>query len=256
MIHRVQDMSEEPHPTLHSSCGYFFFLIAAILVSGCCSTNMNLRSGENVAEGMQDTRITVLRGPASATTSPFPTFTAETFAEARASTSHPVRVRPATRPDGGSRVWIPSLDSAPLAKWIAASAAQPGHAPGLAGGGEKGSTLYAMVFSVPCRSLTQARLDSFWYAVDNELGDPPGDIPSAVNPIGVYVNGIPVPGFSDPHPEGVDSFNRQTELGPARIELNAGPENVNTLYVYQRDQGRIGGIIFEARLLIKGCAEF
>ncbi len=135
-------------------------------------------------------------------------FSATDFADAVA--GPPARV---VAPFGG--FWISGLPSDPQARWIA-------HEKTGTCNGDVGSILYACSFTVTTPGATVGDVSVCW-AVDDRLGDEPGE----PNPVGVYVNGVPLSGsFS-----GGDFFGQScaTQTG---VPLVTG---TNFLYVYQRD---------------------
>jgi hypothetical protein len=127
--------------------------------------------------------------------------------------------------------WLPSLPADPAARWISVD---PVRTPR--------STLFCHSFQVPACNLQSATLQ-FWWAADDQLGDPIG----GPNPIGVYLNGQPLSGFSG------GSYSAQTGL----VHANVAPflvSGTNSLQVYQRDLGAsLGGVIYSAELAIVPC---
>jgi hypothetical protein len=180
-----------------------------------------LRSGNGLIGGL-DSAINVLAGPGGVPLSANP-FTAADFAAACSSTSPANVVNPYSS-------WIASLASDPQAQWIAAD---PNRAPR--------SALFCYEFNVCCPDFTGATIE-FAFAVDDRLGDPAGD----PNPIGVYINEVPIAGFSG------GNFSTETILGPV-----AAPSLVpgaNRLHVYARDTAYIvSGLIFSATIRVN-CA--
>ena len=145
-------------------------------------------------------------------------------------------------------VWIPSLPSAPNARWINW---QVDLSPSFYGS-PAASVLYAYRFNVPEPTINSAAIEMYW-AVDDILGE--------YTP--ANANGGPPPYFSDPNPIGVyingnllsSSFsgagrNPEYSASQSGIEglLNPGQ---NWLYVYQRDAGgAYSGTIFGAHISV------
>lgn len=132
--------------------------------------------------------------------------------------------------------WIPSLPSAPNARWINwkddFSLGFPG-----------ASVLYAYRFTVPEPTINNAAIKMYW-AVDDFLGEYPG-YPDP-NPIGVYINGYALnSSFSG---VGRDQEYSASQSIPSNW-LNPGSNN--WLYVYQRDAGGSpSGTIFGAHIRV------
>ncbi len=131
-------------------------------------------------------------------------------------------------PTGG---WIPSLPANSAAQWISVDS-----------GGTPRSTLFCQNFDVSACNLQLATLQ-FWFAADERLGDPQ----SGPNPIGVYLNGQPVPGFAG------GSLGAQTSWYHNNVGSWLVP-GTNRLQVYQRDLGgSTGGVIYSARICYLPC---
>ena len=102
------------------------------------------------------------------------------------------------------------------------------------------SALYAYTFFIPAPCcFTRATLDFCWVA-DDALGD-------AINPAGVYLNGVPIPAIA--------GGNYATEMSVNGIDvlpmLQCGQ---NTLYVYDRDIACVvSGVMFSATINAKDC---
>ncbi|MGE0143607.1 MAG: hypothetical protein AB7I19_07435 [Planctomycetota bacterium] len=127
--------------------------------------------------------------------------------------------------------WLSSLSSDPTARWISVD---PVRTPR--------STLFCQAFEVPACALQAATLQ-FWFAADDRLGDPAG----GPNPIGVYLNGQPVPGFAG------GSLGVETHWFHADVASLLVP-GTNHLQVYQRDTAAsLGGVIYSARLCYLPC---
>ncbi len=146
-------------------------------------------------------------------------------------------------------VWIPSLPSAPNARWINW---QVDLSPSFYGS-PAASVLYAYRFNVPEPTINSAAIEMYW-AVDDILGEytpanangGPGPYFPDPNPFGVYINGNPLSSsFS-----GAGRFPEYS-ASQSGIEgfLNPGPNN--WLYVYQRDAGgAYSGTIFCASISV------
>lgn len=135
--------------------------------------------------------------------------------------------------------WIPSLPSAPNARWINQ---EVGPSPTFYGS-PAASVLYAYPFTIPEPTINNAAIEMYW-AVDDILGEFIPGFPDP-NPIGVYINGTPLSSsFS-----GAGRFPEYS-ASQSGIEglLNPG---LNWLYVYQRDAGgAYSGTIFGARISV------
>ncbi|CCI36758.1 PEP-CTERM sorting domain-containing protein [Microcystis aeruginosa] len=135
--------------------------------------------------------------------------------------------------------WIPSLPSAPNARWINW---EVGPSPTFYGS-PAASVLYAYPFTIPEPTINNAAIEMYW-AVDDILGEFIPGFPDP-NPIGVYINGTPLSSsFS-----GAGRFPEYS-ASQSGIEglLNPG---LNWLYVYQRDAGgAYSGTIFGARISV------
>ncbi|MBK8974653.1 MAG: hypothetical protein IPM29_01880 [Planctomycetes bacterium] len=126
--------------------------------------------------------------------------------------------------------WLPSLPSDPAARWISVD---PVRTPR--------STLFCQPFWIPSCALHAATL-RFWFAADDQLGDPNGP-----NPIGVYLNGQPIAGFSG------GNYSSETSLFHGNVAPYLAP-GINHLQVYQRDLGAsLGGVIYAAELTVVPC---
>ncbi len=197
------------------------FLIPIALASAAAAQSANdpytcltLRSGGNNG-------ITFISGFAPIMPLRPVAFTATDFAAACGGTPA-FEVTPA----GG---WCPSLTADPAARWIATS---PFRTPV--------SALYCQAFELPTCGVRAASL-RFSFCVDDRIGDPQGD----PNPIGVYLNGQPVPGFS-----GIGSQVTWANSAIAPL-LVAG---TNRLEVYVRDTGAsIAGVLYSATLCYVAC---
>ena len=135
--------------------------------------------------------------------------------------------------------WIPSLPSAPNARWINW---EVGPSPTFYGS-PAASVLYAYRFTVPEPTIQNAAIKMYW-AVDDFLGEYPG-YPDP-NPIGVYINGYALnSSFS-----GAGRFPEYS--ASQSIPSNwLNPGSNNWLYVYQRDAGgALSGTIFGAHISV------
>jgi hypothetical protein len=127
--------------------------------------------------------------------------------------------------------WLPSLSADPSAQWISINPVRTPRA-----------TLFCQSFEVPACALQSASLQ-FWFAADDRLGDPAG----GPNPIGVYLNGQPVPGFAG------GNYGAETHLFHANVAPLLVP-GTNHLQVYQRDMAAsLGGVIYSARICYLPC---
>lgn len=139
---------------------------------------------------------------------------------------------PPARVLNGGAPWLPSLPSDPLARWINWE-----NNPNCAYGTPK-SVLYAARFNVTTQCNPVATVRICW-AVDDRLGDGPG----GPNPVGIYMNGVPLSaGFMN------GSYASETCFVEANVPVNTG---LNYLYVYQRDAGcAVSGLILTAHLTV------
>jgi hypothetical protein len=134
--------------------------------------------------------------------------------------------------------WIPSLPSAPNARWINWEVGPSPSFYGIPGA----SVLYAYRFTVPEPTIQNAAIEMYW-AVDDFLGAFPG-YPD-LNPIGVYINGHALnSSFS--------GAGRAQEYSASQsIPSNWLNPGLNWLYVYQRDAGGSpSGTIFGAHISV------
>jgi hypothetical protein len=136
--------------------------------------------------------------------------------------------------------WIPSLPSAPNARWINW---EVGPSPTFYGS-PAASVLYAYRFTVPEPTIQNAAIEMYW-AVDDILGEFIPGFPDP-NPIGVYINGYALnSSFS-----GAGRFPEYS--ASQSIPSNwLNPGSNNWLYVYQRDAGgAYSGTIFGAHISV------
>ncbi|HLQ37270.1 MAG TPA: hypothetical protein VK348_05700 [Planctomycetota bacterium] len=123
-----------------------------------------------------------------------------------------------------------SLTADPQARWINPNTL-----------GFPRSTLYCQTFQIPTCNVQSASI-RFSFCVDDQLGDPP----SGPNPIGVYLNGQPIPGFGGL--VAPQTTWTSTTIAPL---LQSG---ANKLQVYARDTGfSISGVIYSATICYVGC---
>jgi hypothetical protein len=149
-------------------------------------------------------------------------FTAADFAAAQAGAPAVV-----VTPDPN---WIASLPADPQAQWIAVDSNRTDR-----------SILFAQRFDLPCRPLEGSVQLTFYWAVDDHLGDPASGQYAGPNISGVYINGVPL-NISGP---GISAQSTATVSVPASI-LNPG---ANWLYVYVRDTHCVAaGVIYSATL--------
>jgi len=208
--------------TRRSLCSLALLAVALFtLVTTAGATTILLRSG-NAAQGNPDPQINMLALPGPCGVG-FPTpFTPADFAAAAG--GPPAFVLSFIHP-----AWGPTLPCDPAAQWIGTN---PQAAPQ--------SALFAQTFKIgdPC-CFTKATLDFCWQA-DDALGD-------AVNPAGIYLNGIPIPA--------VAAGNYLTPTSVVGIDvssmLQCGP---NVLYVYNRDIAcAVSGTIYTATINLTDC---
>jgi hypothetical protein len=127
-------------------------------------------------------------------------------------------------------VWAPGISDT-AARWINFGVQQFG------GLGVSGSSLYAIQFNVTTPGATFAQLN-LELAVDDSAGDL---LFGGANPDFLYINGTPVLASTSPN------YATPTFYNPV-IPVSTG---LNTLYLYQRDQGLgVSGIIFSATITI------
>jgi len=181
---------------------------------------IRLRSG-NGATGGPDGAIRCLPGASSAPLRPAP-FTSGDFA--LACSFPPAQV---VTPFAG---WCPTLPQDPAAQWIAPAQGWPAR-----------SALYCHPFTVKSCSIDSATLTLSW-AADNRLGDAGGP-----NPMGVYVNGTPLPISGG-------AFGCTIATATVPIPAAALHPGANVLHVYNRDEtGFASGVLYTALLTITPC---
>jgi hypothetical protein len=101
--------------------------------------------------------------------------------------------------------------------------------------------LYATPFQLTTTNITTANLSMKW-AVDDFLGDPASSGP---NPVGVYLNGQPVPSAITGGSFGFISTASDPNIGPL---LQTGQ---NWIYFYQRDfSGGASGLLFGVTITV------
>ena len=184
---------------------------------------ITLRSG-NGPVGAPDADITMLTGAAGAPLSAA-AFDAADFAASCDG--------PPARIVNPLAAWLPGtfgvLPADPAAQWI-----------GLTPSRTAGSALFCHEFEVCCPDPLSASIE-FAFAADDRVGDFAG----GPNPDGVFINGVPVAGFSG------GGFGAQTVLGPAPIAVSSG---TNRLHVYLRDTLAIAsGLEYSANIRVQ-CA--
>lgn len=201
------------------------FAVAALVVllgvaSPSYSETIFLKSGLP-GVGVPDPQNTFLAGPASG---PFPAaFTAADFAAALAG---PAAVGVAPYPGA----WLLSLPCDPTVKWISTDAARGPL-----------TALYARSFNVTTCCIQNASL-TFCWAADDFLGD---SFAPGPNPAGVYVNQSPLATINGgPY----NSMNTRTVNITSLLQCGT-----NTLHIYCRDMGVVGGLIYSARIDITEC---
>ncbi|MBX9737120.1 MAG: hypothetical protein K2X32_09365 [Phycisphaerales bacterium] len=205
-------------------------LAVAALLGACAVANaetITIRSGQVAGSpgiaGQSDDTVTYLpNNPGGAPISAF-AFTPADFAGA---VSGPAAV--VINPVG---VWTPGISDT-AARWINFGMYQ-----NTSGFGLSGSSLYAIQFNVTTPGATFAQLN-LELAVDDSAGDL---VFGGANPDFLYVNGTPILSST------TANFAVPTFYNPV-IPVNTG---LNTLYLYQRDQGLgVSGIIFSATITI------
>jgi len=135
--------------------------------------------------------------------------------------------------------WMSLLPSDPQARWINVNIN-----PNINNEGRPPvSALYAAEFFVDstCINTEESCLDICW-AVDDRLGDPAG----GPNPVGAYLNGVPIDlAFSG------GNFTGETCINHANLPMLQ--QGLNTLYLYQRDEACVvSGLIFSATVTVEG----
>ena len=241
----------------HSFLGVFAIatLGTAVLPNQVQASTIFLNSGQvglnSGTPGQTDTNITYWTLGASVNPLSLNPFTAADFAKAQGIGCSGLDICGSAKvvaPFLPPWVWIPSLPSAPNARWINW---QVDLSPSFYGS-PAASVLYAYRFNVPEPTINSAAIEMYW-AVDDILGE--------YTP--ANANGGPPPYFSDPNPIGVyingnllsSSFsgagrNPEYSASQSGIEglLNPGQ---NWLYVYQRDAGgAYSGTIFGAHISV------
>ncbi|MFO1076908.1 MAG: hypothetical protein U1E73_04185 [Planctomycetota bacterium] len=188
--------------------------VAALLLATAATTQnaVALRSG-TVPAGQLEPAITYLRGPS---TSGFgAAFTAADFQGAR--TGVQALVRPSLAG------WQLQLPQDPFAQWIDTQ-------------GGSASALYAIPFTMSTTAASAVlRLQ---FAVDDYLGEP------AIE--GAYVNEIPLAGSAN---IGSYYYAADYQNGDVLPLLQPGQ---NWLYLYARNTGGAGGLLFSAELVLDG----
>src|SRR5450755_1384592 len=154
-------------------------------------------------------------------------FTASDFAAAQAGPSAYTKA-PLTQ--GNFPIYVPSLFAPyPSAQWVNI-VTNPLVAR---------TMLYAMPFQLTTTNITSGSLSLKW-AVDDSLGDPASSGP---NPVGVYLNGQPVPTAISGGGFGFNSTAFDPNIGPL---LQTGQ---NWIYFYQRDiNAGASGLMFGATI--------
>ena len=204
-------------------------LFMALLFAGATTSmasTVTLRSG-NVPPTAPDPPITYYAEPSGNCAVPFATaFGPADFAAADAG--------PPAWSVPSYSVWVPSLWCDPAANWISTSASLPSR-----------SALYSIPFNVPLPDpccIKSASIEFCW-AADDILGDPAAY--GGPNPLGVYLNGVPLPIAGGNYAAATDIIVDITTL------LHCGP---NRLYVYNRDLGcAVAGTIFSATINYSEC---
>ena len=187
-------------------------LAVSLAATASAQTAITLRSG-NAPAGSHDPQITYLLGPA---TSGFGVpFTSAEFAAAR--TGSPAIVRPSLAG------WLLQLPGDPLAQWIDTN-------------GGSASALYAIPFTWTPTAATEVLRLAF--AVDDHLGE--------AGIAGVYVNEIALAGSED-----IGSYYLATSYQNGELFSLLTPGQ-NWLYLYARNTGGAGGLLFSADIVPDG----
>jgi hypothetical protein len=136
--------------------------------------------------------------------------------------------------------WVTFLDGYPQARWIApVPAGSDLPAPAWVG-----SALYAVQFQVTTLGDPLGTLELAW-AADDSLGDPIGP-----NPIGAYLNGVPLPEIFCGPTMPIGGFEQRFAL-QHDVQLRTG---TNTLVLYQRDMfADASGLVFNANIAVGLC---
>jgi len=128
-------------------------------------------------------------------------------------------------------LWAQGLACNPEARWIHPVSGAGGY------GLPAESVLYCIPFHI-AQTFCNVELDLCW-VVDDHLGDPSGP-----NPIGAYLNGVPLSGA-------FAGGNYATESSASMNVTSLVNTGQNRLVLYQRDAGSlVSGIIYSARLTI------
>ena len=225
----------------HSFLGFLAIatLGTSILPTQAQASTIVLNSGQNGTPGGTDSNITYwTKGIPVNPLSPNP-FTAADFDKAKGIGCSGSDICGSAEVLAAHPVGIPSLPSAPNARWINWEVGPSPSFYGIPGG----SVLYAYRFTVPEPTIQNAAIKMYW-AVDDFLGEYPG-YPDP-NPIGVYINGYALnSSFSG---AGRDQEYSASQSIPSNW-LNPGSNN--WLYVYQRDAGgAYSGTIFGAHISV------
>ena len=210
----------------------------AVLPTQVQASTIVLNSGQGLTPGATDTNITYwTKGIAVSPLSP--PFTAADFLKAQGIGCSGLDICGSAKVVAPHPAWIPSLPSAPNARWINWKNDPLWNNYG----SPAASVLYAYRFNVPESTINSAAIEMYW-AIDDFLGQFPG-FPDP-NQIGVYINGHALgSSFSG---AGYASEYFASQSIPAGF-LNPGSNN--WLYVYQRDAGDgVSGAIFCASISV------
>ena len=220
----------------------------AVLPTQVQASTIVLNSGQGLTPGATDTNITYwTKGIAVSPLSPI-TFTAADFLKAQGIGCSGPDICGSAKVVAPHPAWIPSLPSAPNARWINWKNDPLWNNYG----SPAASVLYAYRFNVPESTINSAAIEMYW-AVDDILGEytaanangGPGPYFPDPNQIGVYING---------HALG-SSFSGAGRF-PEYSASQSGIEGLlkpgqNWLYVYQRDAGgAYSGTIFCASISV------
>jgi hypothetical protein len=194
---------------------------------------LTLRSGNGTIGGTDS----VIRYLGGAGAQAMQLFTGPSFASAASGPQAYVVWNPA---------WAPNLPQDLQAQWVSSTQGPP--LTGLSGAPR--SALFAHPFTLSsCRTDIQRASMTFYYCADDGLGDPqPGGGP---NPMGLYLNGIPVPFTAGDITTWPGTNVKTITLGNVAPYLQSG---ANVLYVYDRDRNNaISGVMYSARLTVSPC---
>jgi hypothetical protein len=190
---------------------------------------IDLRSG-NGNVGGTDAAVRYLAGASGAQPLSSSPFTAADFAAAAAGPQARIVQ---------NFLWAQTLAPDPQAKWVSSSTIP----------GAVRSALFAHPFTVgTCAGDIKKASLTITYNADDGLGDPAGGGP---NPMGLYLNGIPVPATAGDITTWPGTNAKTIVVGNVVPYLLNG---ANVLYVYVRDRNNgISGVMYSALIVISPC---